>query len=76
MFLLDQPLGRMVESISRSLSVCVVVPVCPPSPIQNVVECILLEGAQYNGQNSNVNLKVVLGDFPIKYGPKTIKHPW
>ena len=27
-------------------------------------------------QNSNVNLQVVLGDFPIKYGPKTQKHPW
>ena len=28
-------------------------------------------------QNSNVNLKVVVqGDFPIKYGPKTQKHPW
>ena len=27
-------------------------------------------------QNSNVNLQVVQGDFPIKYGPKTLKHPW
>ena len=26
-------------------------------------------------QNSNVNLKVVQGDFPIKYGPKTLKTP-
>ena len=21
-------------------------------------------------------LEVVQGDFPIKYGPKTLKHPW
>ena len=27
-------------------------------------------------QNSNVNLQVVQGDFPVKYGPKTLKHPW
>ena len=27
-------------------------------------------------QNSNTNLQVVQGDFPIKYGPKTLKHPW
>ena len=27
-------------------------------------------------QNSNVNLQVVQGDFPIKYGPKTPKNPW
>ena len=27
-------------------------------------------------QNSNVNLKVVQADFSIKYGPKTLKHPW
>ena len=27
-------------------------------------------------QISNVNLQVVQGDFPIKYGPKTLKHPW
>ena len=27
-------------------------------------------------QNSNVNLQVVDGDFPIKYGPKTLKHSW
>ena len=27
-------------------------------------------------QNSNVNLIVVEGDFPIKYGPKTLKPPW
>ena len=25
-------------------------------------------------QNSNVNLQVVQGDFPIKYGPKSRKH--
>ena len=27
-------------------------------------------------RNSNVNLQVLQGDFPIKYGPKTLKHPW
>ena len=27
-------------------------------------------------QNSNANLKVVQVDFPIKYGSKTLKHPW
>ena len=27
-------------------------------------------------QNSNVNLQVVQGYFPIIYGPKTLKHPW
>ena len=27
-------------------------------------------------QHSNVNLQVVQGDFPIKYGPKTQIHPW
>ena len=27
-------------------------------------------------QNSNVNLQVVQGDFPLKSGPKTLKHPW
>ena len=27
-------------------------------------------------QNSNINLQVVQGNFPIKYGPKTLKHPW
>ena len=27
-------------------------------------------------KHSNVNLQVVQGDFPIKYGPKTLKHPW
>ena len=27
-------------------------------------------------QNSNVDLLVVQGDFRIKYGPKTPKHPW
>ena len=27
-------------------------------------------------QNSKVNLQVVQGNFPIKYGPKTLKHPW
>ena len=32
-------------------------------------------GAYYNGPNSNVNLQVIQGDFPIKYGPKTLKHP-
>ena len=26
-------------------------------------------------QHSNVHLKVVQGDFPIKYGPKTLKTP-
>ena len=29
-------------------------------------------GAYYNGPNSNVNLYVVQGDFPIKYGSKTL----
>ena len=33
-------------------------------------------GAYYNGSNSNVNLQGVQGDFPIKYGPKTLKHQW
>ena len=27
-------------------------------------------------QHSNVNLQVVQGDFPIKSGPKILKHPW
>ena len=27
-------------------------------------------------QKSNVHLQVVQGDSPIKYGPKTLKHPW
>ena len=27
-------------------------------------------------KNSNVNLEVLQGDFPIKYGPKSLKHPW
>ena len=27
-------------------------------------------------QNSIDNLQVVHGDFPIKFGPKTLKHPW
>ena len=27
-------------------------------------------------QNWNINLQVVQGDFHIKYGPKTLKHPW
>ena len=27
-------------------------------------------------QNSNFNRKVIQGDFPIKYGTKTLKHPW
>ena len=27
-------------------------------------------------QISNVNLQVVHGAFPIKYGPKTLKHKW
>ena len=27
-------------------------------------------------QNSNVNLQVVRGDFPMKYGPITLKYPW
>ena len=27
-------------------------------------------------QNSNVNLKMAQGDFPMKYSPKTLKHPW
>jgi hypothetical protein len=27
-------------------------------------------------QNSNVNLQVVQGDFPIKYGPKTLNNPY
>ena len=27
-------------------------------------------------QNSNVNLQVVQGNFQLKYGPNTLKHPW
>ena len=27
-------------------------------------------------RNSNFNLQVVQGDFPIKYGPRTLKHQW
>ena len=27
-------------------------------------------------ENSNFNLQVVPGDFTIKYGSKTLKHPW
>ena len=34
------------------------------------------QGPTIMDQNSNVNLQVVQVDFPIKYGPKTFKHPW
>ena len=27
-------------------------------------------------QHSNFKMQVVQGDFPIKYGPITLKHPW
>ena len=37
---------------------------------------VFLKGRTIMDQNSNVNLKVVEGDFPIKYGSKTLKHSW
>ena len=36
----------------------------------------LNQGRTMMDQNSNLNLQVVQGDFPIKYGPKTLKHPF
>ena len=36
---------------------------------------MLCYGRTLMDQNTNVNLNVVQGDFPIKYRPKTLKTP-
>ena len=44
--------------------------------VSSTIRSGAVQGRTIMDQNSNVDLQVVQGDFPIKYGPKTLKHPW